>query len=66
MQMGDDADQERANWSVPTLNVAPDTSGIGLFEFHQIDHARQAGLRAGRAAVAALSELLGSTAHVGA
>jgi EmrB/QacA subfamily drug resistance transporter len=37
-----------------TVTVMPDTRGIGLLEFHQIDDAREAGLQAGRAAVAAL------------
>jgi predicted acylesterase/phospholipase RssA len=39
-----------------TVTVMPDTRGIGLLEFHQIDEAREAGLQAGRAAVAALRQ----------
>jgi predicted acylesterase/phospholipase RssA len=39
-----------------TITVTPDTRGIGLLEFHQIDAARDAGVRAGEAAVAALRE----------
>ena len=35
--------------------VTPDTRGIGLFEFHQIDRAVEAGRVAGRAAVEALA-----------
>ena len=38
--------------------VTPDTRGIGLLEFHQIDRAREAGRVAGRAVVAALQERL--------
>ena len=36
--------------------VTPDTRGIGLLEFHQIDRAIEAGRAAGRAAIAALAE----------
>ncbi len=36
--------------------IVPDTTGIGLLEFHQIDHAREAGRQAGEAAVAALRQ----------
>jgi predicted acylesterase/phospholipase RssA len=57
MEMGEGPDQERAEWVVPTVTVTPDTSGVGLLEFHQIERAREAGLHAGRAAVAALYEL---------
>jgi hypothetical protein len=39
-----------------TVTVTPDTRGIGLLEFHQIDAARDAGVRAGEAAVVALRE----------
>jgi hypothetical protein len=39
---------------VPTISVTPDTSGVGLLEFHQIDVAREAGRRAGEAVVAAV------------
>jgi predicted acylesterase/phospholipase RssA len=38
--------------------VTPDTRGIGLLEFHQIDRAVDAGRAAGRAAVDALAEHL--------
>lgn len=38
-----------------SLTVTPDTTGVGLFEFHQIDVAREAGRRAGLAAVEALT-----------
>ena len=38
--------------------VTPDTRGIGLLEFHQIDRARAAGKVAGEAVVAALQERL--------
>jgi predicted acylesterase/phospholipase RssA/CRP-like cAMP-binding protein len=55
MEMG--PDQEQAEWVVPTVTVTPDTSGVGLLEFHQIERVREAGLHAGRAAVAALYEL---------
>ncbi|MFZ0667466.1 MAG: patatin-like phospholipase family protein, partial [Acidimicrobiales bacterium] len=37
-----------------TVTVTPDTRGVGLLEFHQIDRAREAGRRAGEVAVAAL------------
>ena len=37
--------------------VTPDTRGIGLFEFHQIDRAVEAGRAAGRAAIDALADL---------
>jgi predicted acylesterase/phospholipase RssA len=36
--------------------VTPDTRGIGLLEFHQIDRAIEAGQAAGRAAIAALAQ----------
>ena len=46
--------------SVPaTVTVMPDTRGIGLLEFHQIDAAREAGLQAGRAAVTAFLRAAG-------
>jgi predicted acylesterase/phospholipase RssA len=38
-----------------TVIVTPDTRGIGLFEFHQIDRALEAGRAAGRAALDALA-----------
>ncbi len=37
--------------------VTPDTRGIGLLEFHQIDRAVEAGRVAGRAAIDALALL---------
>src|SRR5262249_36271581 len=40
-----------------TVIITPDTRGIGLFEFHQIDRAVEAGRAAGRAALDALSAL---------
>ena len=39
-----------------TVVVTPDTRGIGLLEFHQLDRAVEAGRAAGRAAVQALRE----------
>ena len=54
MQMGDrraDLDESQA----ATVTVTPDTRGVGLLEFHQIDRAREAGRQAGEAAVAALA-----------
>ena len=44
----------------PAVTVIPDTRGIGLLEFHQIDAARDAGRRAGELAVTALVDALGS------
>lgn len=54
MQMAD----RPGNGSAPpaTVTVTPDTRGVGLLEFHQIDRARQAGRLAGEAAVAALRQ----------
>ncbi|MFL6068095.1 MAG: MFS transporter [Gaiellaceae bacterium] len=40
-----------------TVVVTPDTRGIGLLEFHQIDRAVEAGRSAGRAALDALTAL---------
>ena len=37
--------------------MTPDTRGIGLLEFHQIDRAREAGRLAGAAVVEALEQL---------
>ncbi len=54
MQMGDR--RAEGNPSKATVTVVPDTTGIGLLEFHQIDHAREAGREAGEAAVAALRQ----------
>jgi predicted acylesterase/phospholipase RssA len=39
-----------------TVTVTPDTRGVGLLEFHQIDVARESGRHAGDAVVAALRE----------
>ncbi len=55
MQMGDRRPEDDAT-DQATVTVVPDTEGIGLLEFHQIDHARDAGRHAGEAAVAALRE----------
>jgi NTE family protein len=55
MQMGDrraDLDESQG----ATVTVTPDTRGVGLLEFHQIDRAREAGRQAGEAAVTALAE----------
>lgn len=41
-----------------TIVVTPDTRGIGLLEFHQIDRARESGRLAGQAVVAALQDRL--------
>ncbi len=55
MQMGDRRPEgDRSDKA--TVTVVPDTTGIGLLEFHQIDHAREAGRQAGEAAVAALRQ----------
>jgi predicted acylesterase/phospholipase RssA len=56
MQMGDRPVSHDAAPNMATITVTPDTRGIGLLEFHQIDAARDAGLRAGEAAVVALRE----------
>jgi NTE family protein len=45
--------------------VTPDTRGIGLLEFHQIDRAVEAGRVAGRAAVDALTRVSTTVGHVG-
>ncbi len=55
MQMGDRRDDLDGS-HVATVTVTPDTRGVGLLEFHQIDRAREAGRQAGEAAVVALSE----------
>ncbi|MBV9292108.1 MAG: patatin-like phospholipase family protein [Frankiales bacterium] len=52
-----DRSRERA-----TVVVTPDTRGIGLLEFHQIDRAREAGRAAGAAAADALDSLLAADA----
>jgi EmrB/QacA subfamily drug resistance transporter len=54
--MGDRHAAEDAAAPTATITVTPDTRGIGLLEFHQIDAARDAGVQAGEAAVAALRE----------
>lgn len=41
--------------AVATVTVTPDTSGVGLLEWHQVDAAREAGRRAGQAAIDALA-----------
>ena len=60
MQAGDrshDRDGDRGGGAPrATVTVTPDTRGIGLLEFHQIDRARDAGRQAGEAVVAALRE----------
>ena len=47
-----------------TVVVTPDTRGVGLLEFHQMDRARDAGRAAGQAAVAALAEVLAADVGV--
>ena len=54
MQMGDR--QPEALRSMPAVTVIPDTRGVGLLEFHQIDTAMEAGRAAGEAAVSALRQ----------
>jgi EmrB/QacA subfamily drug resistance transporter len=56
MQMGDRRVSDDAAANMATITVTPDTRGVGLLEFHQINAARDAGLRAGEAAVVALQE----------
>jgi NTE family protein len=56
MQMGGRPTGAGGTEQGATLTVTPDTRGIGLLEFHQIDEAKEAGRIAGRAALAALSE----------
>lgn len=56
MQMGDRRDGDDLERAPGTITVTPDTRGVGLLEFHQIDEALDAGVRAGEAAVAALRE----------
>ena len=56
MQMADRRTEEDASARTATVTVTPDTCGVGLLEFHQIDWAREAGLQAGQVAVAALHE----------
>jgi predicted acylesterase/phospholipase RssA len=56
MQMGDRRVTDDAAANMATITVTPDTRGVGLLEFHQINAARDAGLRAGEAAVVALQE----------
>jgi predicted acylesterase/phospholipase RssA/CRP-like cAMP-binding protein/MFS family permease len=52
------AERTRANAKRADIVIRPDTSGIGLLEFHQIDEARAAGAAAARAALPAVRELL--------
>jgi predicted acylesterase/phospholipase RssA len=56
MQMGDRHASDDAAAHMATITVTHDARGIGLLEFHQIDAARDAGVRAGEAAVVALRE----------
>ncbi|MST35219.1 hypothetical protein GHK86_21110, partial [Acidimicrobiaceae bacterium USS-CC1] len=53
LQMSD-RDSAAAGAPTPSVSVVADTRGIGFLEFHQIDAAREAGRRAGEAAVEAL------------
>jgi NTE family protein len=55
MLMGSAAAAEEARRRA-AITVTPDTRGIGLFEFHQIDRAIDAGRAAGAAVVAALRD----------
>ena len=52
MQMADRGPETESE-RVATITVTPDTRGVGLLEFHQIDAAREAGRRAGEAALVA-------------
>ena len=61
MLMGGAASLDDAR-SRATVVVTPDTRGIGLLEFHQIDRAREAGRVAGLAVVAALQERMSTAA----
>ena len=56
MQMGDRHASDDAAAHMATITVTHDARSIGLLEFHQIDAARDAGFRAGEAAVVALRE----------
>lgn len=58
LQMSD-RDSAAAGSPAPTVSVLADTRGIGFLEFHQIDAAREAGRRAGEAAVEALRDRVG-------
>ena len=49
MQMGDRRSDGETSEFAATVTVTPDTRGVGLLEFHQIDRAREAGLQAGEA-----------------
>jgi predicted acylesterase/phospholipase RssA len=40
MEMGEGRDREQSEWVAPTVTITPDTSGVGLLEFHQIERAR--------------------------
>jgi predicted acylesterase/phospholipase RssA len=52
MQMADRGPEPESE-RVATITVTPDTRGVGLLEFHQIDEAREAGRRAGETALVA-------------
>ncbi len=56
MQMGDRQSTVDEAEEEATITVTPDTRGLGLLEFHQLSKAREAGLRAGEAAVTALRQ----------
>lgn len=56
IQMGDREESRTPGLPPPTVTVTPDTRGVGLLEFHQIDRAREAGRQAGQAAIAALRD----------
>jgi predicted acylesterase/phospholipase RssA len=49
--------RDQLGWGTSSgVTVTPHTRGIGLLEFHKFDAARDAGVRAGEAAVTALRE----------
>ena len=54
--MGDRGVRLEEPQATAAVAVVPDPAGVGLLEFHQIDQARDAGLRAGEEAIAALDE----------
>jgi NTE family protein len=56
VQMGDRGARLEEPQATATVAVTPDAAGVGLLEFHQIEQAREAGLRAGEEAIAALEE----------
>lgn len=59
LQMADRRPDDQTPEAQATVTVSPDTRGLGLLEFHLIDQAREAGLAAGEAAVAALRSVTG-------